>query len=161
MNTTPLSCLPLRVTLNEVWFGRKAWGPSLKVLDNGDQGTDSEEGEEEEEELNSEDEAFLLFELSELNRQVMEKNIRVIKKMVAKGGPKTTFTIGQFVTLAIPLKNRLSTEACRLPYRIVKIVKSAYALLYTHGLLKGLYQASTLKAVLDGVTFDIPESILP
>jgi hypothetical protein len=90
----------------------------------------------------------------------MEKNIRVIEKIVAKGGPKTTFTIGQFVTLAIPLKNRLSTEACRFPYRIVKIVKSAYALLYTHGLLKGLYQASTLKAVLDGVTFNIPKSIL-
>jgi hypothetical protein len=69
----------------------------------------------------------------------MEKNIRVAEKMVVKGGPKTTFIIGQFVTLAIPPKNRLLTEAYRLPYRIVKIVKSAYALLCAHGLLKGLY----------------------
>ena len=68
MNTTPLSCLPSRVTPDEIWFGRKAWGPSLKVRDNRDEITDSNEGEEEEEEdPNSEDEAFLLLELLELN----------------------------------------------------------------------------------------------
>jgi hypothetical protein len=68
MNTTPLSCLPSRVTLNEVWFGRKAWGPSLKIPDSDAEGEDSEvESIEEEEDLNSEDEGFLLSELSELN----------------------------------------------------------------------------------------------
>ena len=68
INTTSLSCLPSRVTPDEAWFGRKAWGPSLKVQDNRDEITESDEGEEEEvEDPNSEDEAFLLIELSELN----------------------------------------------------------------------------------------------
>jgi hypothetical protein len=91
----------------------------------------------------------------------MGKNVRVAELMVVKGGPKTSFTIGQFVTLAIPPKNRLSTEASRLPCRIVRSIRGAYALLCAHGLLRGLHQASTLKAVLDGVTFDIPESVPP
>lgn len=139
MNTIPLSCLPSRVTPNKVWFGCKAWGLSLKVLDNGGEVIDSEDGEEEEEEPNSEDEAFLLSELSELNRRVVEKNVWVAEKMVAQGGPKTSFTVGQFVTLAIPPKNRLSIEVCRLPCRVIKIVRNAYALLCSHGLLKGLH----------------------
>jgi hypothetical protein len=50
-----------------VWFGRKAWGPSLKVRDNGNETTESDKGEEEKEDLNNEDEAFLLTKLSELN----------------------------------------------------------------------------------------------
>jgi hypothetical protein len=102
-----------------------------------------------------------LSELSELNCWVMEKNVRVAEKMVVKGGPKTSFIVGQFVTHAIPPKNRLSTEACRLPCRVVKIIRNAYALMCSHGLLRGLHQASTLKAVLDGVTFNIPESVPP
>jgi hypothetical protein len=69
MNTTPLSCLPLRVTPNEVWFGRKAWGPSLKVPDSdAEEDEDSEvESTKEEEDLNSGDEGFLLSGLSKLN----------------------------------------------------------------------------------------------
>jgi hypothetical protein len=112
-------------------------------MDNRDEITDSDESEQEEEEdLNSEDETFLLSELSELNRRVTEKNVKVAEKMVAKGGLKTTFTVGQFVTLA-------------------KSVRGAYALLCIYGLLRGLHQGSTLKAVLDGVTFDIPETVPP
>jgi hypothetical protein len=91
----------------------------------------------------------------------MGKNVRVVELMVVKGGPKTSFTVSQFITLAIPPKNRLSTEATRLPCRIIKKVHNAYALLCTKGLLKGLHQASTLKAVLDSVTFDIPDSPPP
>jgi len=37
MNTITLSCFPSRVIFNEVWFGYKAWGPSFKVMDNGDE----------------------------------------------------------------------------------------------------------------------------
>ncbi len=43
MNTTPVSCLPLRVTPNEMWFGRKACGPLLKIPD-----SDAEEDEDSE-----------------------------------------------------------------------------------------------------------------
>jgi hypothetical protein len=68
MNTTLLSCLLSRVTLDEVWFSYKAWGPSLKVRDSGDKITDFNEGkEEEEEDPNSKDEAFLLIKLLKLN----------------------------------------------------------------------------------------------
>jgi hypothetical protein len=81
--------------------------------------------------------------------------------MIVKGGPKTSFTISQFVTLAIPLKNRLSTEATRFPCYIIKKVHNAYALLCIKGLLKRFHQAFTLKAVLDNVTFDILDSLLP
>jgi hypothetical protein len=79
--------------------------------------------------------------------------------MVAKGGLKTTFTVGQFVTLAILPKNRLSTEASRFPCHIVRSIRGAYSLLYTYSSLKGLYQVSTLKAVLDSVTFNIPKTV--
>lgn len=73
INTTLLSCLLLRVTLNEVWFGYKAWGPLLKVRDNGDKITESNKGEEEKEEKdpNNEDKAFLLTKLLELNWQIV------------------------------------------------------------------------------------------
>jgi len=130
-------------------------------VDNGDEITDSDEGDQEEEDPNSEDETFLLVELLKLNRRVTEKNVQVAEKMVTKGGSKTTFAIGQFVTLAIPPKNRLSTEASRLPCRIVRSIRGAYGLLCAHGSLKGLHQASTLKAVLDSVTFNIPETVTP
>jgi hypothetical protein len=109
--------------------------------------------------LNSEDEGFLLTELSELNQRVLAKNSREAKKMIKKGGPKRTFTVRQFFMLAIPPKNRLSAEASRLPCRVIKVVRNAYALLSAHGPLQGLHQGSTLKAVLDGVTFDIPEAV--
>jgi hypothetical protein len=141
INTTTLSYLPFKVILDEVWFGRKAWGPLLKVMDNGDEITDFDESDQEkEEDPNNEDETFLLSELLELNRRVTEKNVKVTEKMVVKGGPKTTFIVGQFVTLVIPPKNRLSTEGNRLPCRIVKSVRGAYTLLCIHGLLRGLHQ---------------------
>jgi hypothetical protein len=53
--------------------------------------------------------------------------------MVKKGGPKRTFILGQFVLLAIPLKNRLSTKASRLPCRVIKVVRNAYGLLSAQG----------------------------
>jgi hypothetical protein len=152
MDTNPLSCLPSRVTPNEVWSRCKAWGLLLKVAGNENEGTDSKE-----EDTNSEDEAFLLSELLDLNRRVKE-NAREGQKIVAKGGPKTSFTVGQFVTFAIPPKNRLSTEATSLPRRVIKVVRNAYALLSAQGPLKGLHQASTFRLVLNRVAFNIPES---
>jgi hypothetical protein len=159
MNNTTLSCLPARVTPNEVWFGRKAWGPSLKVADSEGETDSEDEDSEEEEQLNSEDEAILLSGLSDLSKRVMEKNAKNGEKMVKKGGIKKTYIVGQLVLLAIPPKNRLSTEATRLPCRVIKVVRNAYALLSAHGPLQGLHQGSTLKAVLDGVTFGIPETV--
>jgi hypothetical protein len=68
MNTTPLSFLLSHVTPNEVWFGKKAWGPFLKIPDSDTEEEDSEvESTDKEEDLNSEDKSFLLSGLSELN----------------------------------------------------------------------------------------------
>jgi hypothetical protein len=79
--------------------------------------------------------------------------------MVKKGGLKRTFTVGQFVILVIPPKNHLSIEATQLPRRVIEVLRQAYALLSAHGPLQGLYQGSTLKAVLDDVIFDILETV--
>jgi hypothetical protein len=49
--------------------------------------------------------------------------------MVCKGGKKLIYKAGQIVLLAIPLKNRLTIEATRLPCRILTIIKGAYTLL--------------------------------
>ena len=64
--------------------------------------------------------------------------------------------MGQLVTLAIPRKNRLLAEATRLPCRVFKVIKNVYSLIYAHGTLKGLYQSSVLKALLEDITFNIP-----
>ena len=67
MNTTPLSYLLSRISLNKVWFGRKAQGPSLKIPDLDAEEDSKVESTNKEEDLNSEDESFLLLGLSKLN----------------------------------------------------------------------------------------------
>ena len=64
--------------------------------------------------------------------------------MVYKGGKKLTYKVGQIILLAIPLKNRLSAEATRLPCRILMVIKGAYTLLSQHSPLKGRHQGSSL-----------------
>ena len=147
INNTFMSCLPHRVTPNEVWYNRKPWSPSL-------QGEDTDEDRELA--LNdtaSDDETIF----SELHKRVLTKNTQNAAKMVKMGGKHSTFTTGQLVTLAIPRKNRLSAESTRLPCRVFKVIKNAYGLICEHGTLKGLHQGSVLKPVLEGVTFNIPE----
>jgi hypothetical protein len=67
--------------------------------------------------------------LLELHRQVLAYNAKEAKKIVYKGGEKLIYKAEQIVLLAIPLKNRLTIEATRLPCRILTIVKGAYTLL--------------------------------
>ena len=67
--------------------------------------------------------------LSKLTRRVIGQNTINATKITAKGGANRTYSIGQIVSLAIPPKNRLSAEATRLPYRVLKITKGAYTLL--------------------------------
>jgi hypothetical protein len=56
-------------------------------------------------------------------------NAKEAIKMVYKGSEKLTYKAGQTILLTIPLKNRLSVEATRLPCRILTVVKGAYTLL--------------------------------
>jgi hypothetical protein len=56
----------------------------------------------------SDDEEYLLLELT---RRVIVQNTVNATKLAAKGGANITYSIGQIVSLAIPLKNRLLAEA--------------------------------------------------
>ena len=77
--------------------------------------------------------------LLELTRWVVAQNTINATKLAAKGGANKTYSIGQIVSLVIPLKNRLLVEATRLPYRVLKVTKGAYTLLSFYGQLQGLY----------------------
>jgi hypothetical protein len=81
--------------------------------------------------------------------------------MTAKGGANRIYSIDQIVSLAIPPKIRLSAEATRLPYRVLKITKGAYTLLSLYGQLKGLHQESSLKAIPTNEDFSIPMEANP
>jgi hypothetical protein len=67
--------------------------------------------------------------LLKLYRRVLTHNIKEAEKIVYKGSEKLIYKAGQIILLAIPLKNRLTIEATRLPYRIFTIIKGAYTLL--------------------------------
>ena len=75
--------------------------------------------------------------------------------MATKRRANTIYSIGQIVSLAIPLKNRLSAEATRLPCRVLKITKGAYTLLSLYGQLQSLHQGSSLKAIPTNEDFGI------
>jgi hypothetical protein len=80
----------------------------------------------------SNNEEYLLLELT---RRVAAQNTINATKLAAKGGANKTYSIGQIVSLAIPLKNRLLAEATRLPCRVLKVTKGAYTLLSLYGQL--------------------------
>jgi hypothetical protein len=112
----------------------------------------SDDDEVSDSEVVSNDKEYLL---SELTRRIAGQNTINATKMTAKGGANRTYSVGQIVSLAIPPKNRLSAEATRLPYRVLKITKGAYTLLSLHGQLKGLHQGSSLKAIPTNEDFGI------
>jgi hypothetical protein len=87
-------------------------------------------------------------------------NAKEAEKMVCKGGKKLIYKAGQIVLLAIPLKNRLTIEATRLPCRILTIIKGAYTLLSQHSPLKGRHQGSSLLVIKTQEDFGIPIELL-
>jgi hypothetical protein len=108
-------------------------------------------------EVESEDEQYLL---SELSRRVAENNKKEAAKMVKKGGKKASFLIGQSALLAISRKNRLSTEATRLPTKVLEVRKNnIYVLLSEFGKLKGLYQGSSIVTPLISLTNPFPDPL--
>jgi hypothetical protein len=56
-------------------------------------------------------------------------NAKEARKLAWKGGEILAYKVGQIILLVIPLKNRLSIEATRLPCRILTVIKGAYTLL--------------------------------
>jgi hypothetical protein len=148
INTTRPSCLPAHVTPYEVFFGRKPWWLLPEEFP-----VELPVNEVVPEEVNSEDESYLLTELS---KRVRVNNLREQEKMQKKGGPALAYVLNQTVLLAIPPKNRLSAKATRLPCRIQEVRTTGYILLSQFGQLKGLHQGSELRGVFNGVTFNIP-----
>jgi hypothetical protein len=102
------------------------------------------------------DDVDLDYILLELYRRVLAYNVKEAEKMVYKGGKKLIYKAGQIVLLAIPLKNRLTIEATRLPYHILTIIKGAYTLLSQHSPLKGRHQGSSLLIIKTQEDFRIP-----
>jgi len=60
---------------------------------------------------------------------VLYNNKVNIAKAAAKRSDSQVFTISQIVLLAIPAKNRFTSEAPRLLYRVIKVAKGVYTLL--------------------------------
>jgi hypothetical protein len=88
--------------------------------------------------------------------------------MVAKTAKKeTVFKEGSLITLAIPLKLRLSTKAKRLVCQVVRRYKHLYSLSTKYRLLKGLATARQMNpitspdlAVLKDIRVDWPNNIV-
>jgi hypothetical protein len=105
----------------------------------------------------SDDEEFNFnYILSELHRRVFLYNIKEARKLARKGGETLTYEVGQIVLFTIPLKNRLSVEATRLPCRILTVVKRAYTLLSQYSPFRGRHQGLTLRVMNSQEDFSIP-----
>jgi hypothetical protein len=90
-------------------------------------------------ETDTEDAAHIL---TELERQIKQSNAWTAARMVKKVNKKMkVFTNSSIVSLAIPTKLRLKSEARRLLCRITKVVKNQYTLICAAGPIKGSHNA--------------------
>jgi hypothetical protein len=110
--------------------------------------------------LSDDDEIDPNYILSELHCRVFLHNAKEARKLARKGDETLTYIVSQIVLFTIPLKNRLSIEATRLPCRILTVVKGAYTLLSQYSPLKGRHQGSALLAMKTQEDFDIPITLL-
>jgi hypothetical protein len=144
INTTRPSCLPSHVTPYEVWFRRKPIWLGIPTPTSGIASSsivtnisiapvDLDDDTNDTDVLPYDDDVDPDYMLSELHRRVFLYNAKEAEKVARRGGQKLTYEVGQIVLLAIPLKNRLSVEATRLPCRILTVVKEVYTLLSQHG----------------------------
>ena len=132
MNTVCPESLPHGVTPWEAWFGRPliTWSErAAKIAQNAEarqaHQLDSDDSsaldtsdldEFSTEEINSEAEEQ---ELSKLSQRIKEHQKLVAQRMIRKkGGASSLYHSGDIMLLAIPKKNRLNTEATRLPCKV-------------------------------------------
>jgi hypothetical protein len=164
VNTTRPSCLPPRVTPFKVFFGRKPHWLSDPLLNVNNQPIDEEGNVLPLQELTNDSGDYLKTDtkdaahiLTELERQIKQSNARTAARMVKKVNKKMkVFTNGSIVSLAIPTKLRLKSEARRLLCRITKVVKNQYTLIYAAGPIKGSHNAGQLNEVLSPNESSIP-----
>jgi hypothetical protein len=71
-------------------------------------------------------------------------------------GKSKVYTNGTIVSLAIPPKLRLRTEAKRLLCRITKVVENRYTLIFSVGPLSSTHTARQLNAVLSPDESSVP-----
>ena len=113
-----------------------------EASNSGSEGSDSDN---EDHETDTEADNYIL---TELERQIKQSNARTAARMVKKvGGKMKVYAENSIVSLAIPAKLRLKTEAKRLLCRIIKVVRNRYTLVCSVGPLSGSYTAGQLNEV--------------
>jgi len=163
VNSTRPSSLPARVTPFEVFFGRKPHWLTALLLDVDNDlvdehgnalSQDEPDSDNEYEETDTEAAEFIL---TELERSIRQSNARTAARMVKKAGGKVkVYTKGSIVSLAIPSKWRLRTEAKRLLCRITKVAKNKYTLICSAGPLSSTYHSGQLNSVLSPDESSLP-----
>jgi hypothetical protein len=147
INTTSSSVLPNKASPFQIWFGRK---PHFFETDYRQVAPIELEDDEE---VFTGDNGDLV--LTEIEAKVAEFNARQHEKIRKRNGPEPQFIDGSIVTLWIPKKLRLRTEAERLTVRILSCDYRAYKLMSQHGRIGGRFQASELNSV-SNRGYDIP-----
>ena len=170
VNTTRLSSLPARMTPYEVFFGRKPHWLTESLLDvnnapvdengiplpqqetasdsDGEASNSGSEGSDSDNEDHETDTKADNYILTELERQIKQSNAWTTARMVKKvGGKMKVYAENSIVSLAIPAKLRLKTEAKRLLCRIIKVVRNRYTLVCSVGPLSGSHTAGQLNEV--------------
>ena len=88
------------------------------------------------------------IELTAIEDQVAQNNVKVREEMRKKGGKASKiFDDNEVATLFIPRKIRLNTENSRIAVRVLDQNASGYKLLTRHALLKGRFPGSELNKV--------------
>jgi hypothetical protein len=152
------------VTLFEIFFGQKPHWLSDSLLNVNNQPIDEEgnvlllqeltNDSRDYPETDTEDAVYIL---TELEYQIKQSNVRTAARIVKKVNKKMkVFTNSSIVSLAIPAKLQLKSEARRLLCRITKVVKNQYTLICAAGPIKGSYNAGQLNEVLSLNESSIP-----
>jgi hypothetical protein len=148
-------CLPAWITPFEVFFGRKPHWLTESLLNVDNKAVDEHGNALPQEEPDSNDEyeetdtEASEYILTQLEHSIRQSNARTAARMVRKAGGKLkVFANGSIVSLAIPPKWRLRTEAKRLLCWITKVVKNQYTLICSVGPLTGSHHSGQLNEVL-------------
>jgi hypothetical protein len=163
VNSTQPSSLPAQITPFEVFFSRKPHWLTAPLLDVDNDPVDEHgnvlsqdepDSDNEYKETNTEAAEFIL---TELERSIRQSNAQTAARIVKKAGGKVkVYTKGSIVSLGIPLKWRLQTEAKRLLCWISKVAKNKYTLICSVGPLSGTHHAGQLNSVLSPDESSLP-----
>jgi len=160
INTSPSRALPRGKTPYDVWFGRRPhwiFEEHERVTQTGDNDDDNE-AIDLDDEIDSDAEDVVL---TRIEVEVAKNNARLHAQM-KKGNSRAIVHEEQSIaTLRIPPKNRLKTEAARLPVRILEYEHGQYKLQSQWGRLSGRYQGGELNSITEPSTAQIFGRLIP